>query len=72
MTTSELSKKIPLKKAIEVIDSIVANHPANRGNRDLLDLSMIRISEAANLSEKLSVEVDELKKELINLKAEKK
>lgn len=58
MTTSELSKKIPLKKAIEVIDSIVANHPANRVDRDLLDLSMIRISEAANLSEKLSVEVN--------------
>jgi hypothetical protein len=71
MTNSELSKQIPLNVALSKIDTIVANHPATRKERNHIDLSMLKISEAAALSEKLQVEVEALKKELIEIKGQK-
>ena len=69
MTNSELSKQIPLEKAIKTVDSIVAEcRNLNRTERQAVDLSMIRISEAAQESEKLKVEVEELKSQIAKSK----
>lgn len=73
MTNLELSKQIPLERAIKAVDVVVAEfRNANRNERQALELSMIRISETAKEAEALKIEVSELKAKLEKLTKQKK